>query len=448
MHWALDTPTAYSGAFGVGAVFGTRLSSTQPCICHCDFGPDRGLLDVIQGQLDRCTAAGLAPAPPRPSSELAWSSAWCWLLAGLGLGIIVGVLLGGYLALALVGRVDWQGSFQRAVGDRPQTQSVLPGTEALHCASESCDAMFKACPGNVYGFDPLSEEQKEDIHLRGLQLARVLGYKVTPSATAGAARRWRVSDPGHSKFSCELEDSDMLPGNRAVVRGDCGLYLVDEDEEDWVSVERVPNRQLDEWLEKKRSGPGRDLRIHPIQRGSAGRRSALLKESVNLFKVPRFEDWPFDGPSVADEVLTEVTKAGLELQLYPTWWESKSGVNPQSSVAREVRLCFDYLRCFQSHDQLNLPALWGVDLICRRVIVCQRAVRRSPKNPDFSGFERFLQASLDDSGGLRTSEFDKHMAESQKTDATVLKQFRLWQEELEADAKRQAAKPGGKSSPG
>ncbi|CAK0803468.1 unnamed protein product, partial [Prorocentrum cordatum] len=291
--------------------------------------------------------------------------------------------------------------------------------------------------GNVYGHGPLSEEQKEDILLRGLQLARVLGHKVTPSASAGAARRWRVSDPGHVRFNSELEDADMLPGNRAVGRGGCGLYLIDEEEEDWVSVERVPNRRLDMRLERKRGGPGRDLRIHPIQRDSAGRRSALLKESVNMFKVAKFEDWPFDGPSAADEVLSEVAKAGLELHLYPTWWESKSGVNPQSSVAREVRLCFDYLRCFQSHDQLNLPALSGVESICRRVIVCQQAVERNPKNPDFSGFEGFLQASFDDSGGLRTTEFDKYMAESQKTDATVLEQFRLWQEELEADKKRQ-----------
>ncbi|CAK0901720.1 unnamed protein product [Prorocentrum cordatum] len=354
MQWALDTLTAYSGAFGFVAVFGTHLSSSQPCICHCDFGPDRGLLDVIQGQLDRCTAAGFAPAPARPSPETGWTAAWCWLLTGLVLGVIVGVLVGSYLALAVVGRLGWHGGGSRAISDRLETHPIVPG--------------------------------------------------------------------------------------------DCGLYIIDEEEEDWVSVERVPNRQLDEWLEKKRSGPGRDMWIHPIQRDSAGRRSALLKESVNMFKVPKFEDWPFDGPSAADEVLSEVAKAGLELHLYPTWWESKSGVNPQSSVAREVRLCFDYLRCFQSYDQLNLPALSGVELICRRVIVCQRAVKRNPKNPDSPGFERFLQASFDDSGGLRTSELDKYMAESQKTDATVLKQFRLWQEELEADKKRQAAKPGDRAA--
>ena len=110
--------------------------------------------------------------------------------------------------------------------------------------------------GNVYGFDPLTEAQKEDIHIRGLQLAKVLGFKVAASSSTGPARRWRVSDPGHAKFNAEVEDADMLPGNRAVVRGDTGLYLIDEAEEDWVSVQRVPNKKLDEWLERRGVGPG------------------------------------------------------------------------------------------------------------------------------------------------------------------------------------------------
>ena len=147
-------------------------------------------------------------------------------------------------------------------------------------------------------------------------------------------------------------------------------------------------------------------------------------------------------------MLTEVSKAGLELHLYPTPWESRSGVNPQGSVARKVRQCFGYLRCFQTYDQLNLPALAGIELIRRRVVACQRVVKRNAKNPDFSGTERFLQTSFDDSGGLRTSEFDKYMAEAQKTDATAMKHCRLRQEELEADEKRQAAKGGQPSKSG
>ncbi|CAK0823786.1 unnamed protein product, partial [Prorocentrum cordatum] len=129
MQWALDRLTAYSGACGFGAVFGTHLSSSQPCICHCDFGPDRGLPDVIQGQLGRCTAAGLAPAPARLSPEAGWAAAWRWLLTGLVLGVIAGVLVGRYLALAVVGRLGWHGGGGRAISDRPETHPIVPGAE-------------------------------------------------------------------------------------------------------------------------------------------------------------------------------------------------------------------------------------------------------------------------------------------------------------------------------
>ena len=95
-----------------------------------------------------------------------------------------------------------------------------------------------------------------------------------------------------------------------------------------------------------------------------------------------------------------------------------------------------------------MPALAGVELICRRAAVCQRAAKRNPKKRDFSGTGRFLQTSFDDSVGLRTSEVDKYMAEAQKTDATAMKHCRLRQEELEADEKRQAAKGGQPSKSG
>ena len=141
--------------------------------------------------------------------------------------------------------------------------------------------------------------------------------------------------------------------------------------------------------------------------------------------------------------MADVAAAGLELHLYPTWWESKSGVNPSGSVAREVRLAFDYLRAMQSYDQLNMQALASVELICSRIIVCQRAVRRNPKAPDFTGLERFVQSNFDETGGLKTTQFDKYMAEQQKTNATVLKSLCQDIEEQENERNRQANRQKG-----
>ena len=84
-----------------------------------------------------------------------------------------------------------------------------------------------------------------------------------------------------------------------------------------------------------------------------------------------------------------------------------------------------------------------MELICRRIIVCQRAVRRNPKAPDFTGLERFVQSNFDETGGLRTTQFDKYMAEQQKTNATVLKSLRQDIEEQENERKRQANRQKG-----
>ena len=66
----------------------------------------------------------------------------------------------------------------------------------------------------------------------------------------------------------------------------------------------------------------------------------------------------------------------------------------------------------------------------------------NPKAPDFSGLSQFLQHSFDETGAIRTTAFDKYMADTQKTEAMVLKQTRLWTEEQEVDKKKQAGRGG------
>ncbi|CAK0870840.1 unnamed protein product, partial [Prorocentrum cordatum] len=265
--------------------------------------------------------------------------------------------------------------------------------------------------GNVCGFDPLTADQRDDLLARR-PVGTALGHQPAAGAAAAAAgRQWRVSDTGHESFNEVIPDGSML-GDRAVVEGGTGLHLINQESGERVSVQRVKSRDLGGWLAAK------------------------------------FADWPFEGPSTARELMADVAVAGLELHLCPTWWESKSGVNPSGSVAREVRLAFDYLRAMQSHDQLNMQALASVELICRRIIVCQRAVRLNPKAPDFTGLERFVQSNFDESGGLKTTELDKYMAEQQKTSATVLKSLRQDLQEQENERKRQAGRNKGDGKPG
>ena len=48
-----------------------------------------------------------------------------------------------------------------------------------------------------------------------------------------------VSDTGHEQFNEVIDDGSMLPGNRAVVKGESGLYCIDEAANEWVAEQRA-----------------------------------------------------------------------------------------------------------------------------------------------------------------------------------------------------------------
>jgi len=73
----------------------------------------------------------------------------------------------------------------------------------------------------------------------------------------------------------------------------------------------------------------------------------------------------------------------------------------------------------------------------------ETAVRRNPKAPSFSGLDAYLSYALDETGGVVTTEFQKHMSEQQKAQAIILRQSRLYREESEADAKASRDGKGG-----
>ena len=60
-----------------------------------------------------------------------------------------------------------------------------------------------------------------------------------------------------------------------------------------------------------------------------------------------------------------------------------------------------------------------------------------PKRP----LEIYLSHRCDSSGGVVSSNFDKHIAEMQKSEATIMKQMRLWHEEIDSKHKHQNRKP-------
>ena len=128
--------------------------------------------------------------------------------------------------------------------------------------------------------------------------------------------------------------------------------------------------------------------------------------------------------------------SGHELTTFQSFWLSSSGVSPHAGIAIEHGVLLSTLYLLICYDALNPLNLASAEMICRRPLMIQRAVRRLPKSPDFEGLDVYLSQSFDSSGGVITSEFDRHIADIKKGESLVLKQERLFREEQEALSKK------------
>eukprot|EP00959_Pyramimonas_sp_CCMP1952_P280988 5873439-Pyramimonas_sp.AAC.1 len=71
-------------------------------------------------------------------------------------------------------------------------------------------------------------------------------------------------------------------------------------------------------------------------------------------------------------------------------------------------------------DQINLPNSAPAEMIARRALMIQRAVKKNPRNPDFDGLDTYMSHAFDTSGGVVTCKFDAEMAERRKTQAIIM----------------------------
>ena len=101
------------------------------------------------------------------------------------------------------------------------------------------------------------------------------------------------------------------------------------------------------------------------------------------------------------------------------------------------------------YDTLDGSNCACLELMARRALMIERAVKVNPKAPNFQGLQKMIEHSLDEGGGIATREFTKYMAEQAEAEGKVLKQQRLLREELASNHKKDKdGKGDGKGSPG
>lgn len=289
-----------------------------------------------------------------------------------------------------------------------------------------------AVDGQCYYFDPLTPAELDDLHSQARALAAVYGVAAgTVAATSDAL--WVVSDPGHPRFDEVVADEAMQIFGRYHVQDHLGIVNIGRDGSDeWVSVERVLPEDRELWRTNKRCGPGRDPRLASVQRDSRGHRFGDLRSVINAMRDVAAADWPFRGPKAIVEILGAILASGQSIPGYYDVYLRTSGLEPASALAHELRCLLMLLHHAVAFDQIDAYNCACMEYLARRISQIQRAVRRSPKAPNFSGLELMLSTSMDSAGGVVTSEYSRFIAEEQKAEAFTLKQQRLYGDEAAA----------------
>jgi hypothetical protein len=96
-----------------------------------------------------------------------------------------------------------------------------------------------------------------------------------------------------------------------------------------------------------------------------------------------------------------------------------------------------------SVDQISPSTTASGEFCAKKVIQIQRAVQHNPKQPGYEGLDVMMSHPVNELGGAVTRNFTTWVADQQESDARVLKQMRLFKEEL-ADAVKRSSRTGKK----
>jgi len=342
---------------------------------------------------------------------------------------------------------DWQhyvllidlGDGQWIAADADKDVATMNLRSHTVVALKRASAFPERVTDSLYKFDALPPADLDTIMADAHQLAEVLGHgQLAQKAVAQSTGEWRVADPAVSNFGEVVSDTILSNPDRALAKGSNALVL-DADPQSvgvWIHVQRVRGSDVDAWMELKRNGPGRDIRLGSNLKDKAGAPRCSLRDSIDSWRPQKFPHWPFRGPRALPELANGVDAAGEQLASYDSFWAARSGINRGGTLAHTHRNIFACLSLLQRYDQLDLSSVAGAEFLARWALVIQAGVKRSPKTPSFDGLDVYLSYSLDESGGIVTSDFQKHISEEQRASAFILKNSRIQREEAAADKRR------------
>ena len=201
------------------------------------------------------------------------------------------------------------------------------------------------------------------------------------------------------------------------------------------------------WRHEKHEGAGRDGRLLRVLREEVAGPTGvpLFRNTMALSnmdgKPPKAAK--FHGTMCCPEFLAEWAGSGLEVSGACSAFYASSGVSPSSFLGREYLYCMWGVYSLCCIDKLEPLALATTEHLVRRCIQIQKAVKRNPAKPDFSGLESIMRHVSATSTYAYTPSFDKDLADVQRNEGLLMKNARVHRDEVGTESNRNQMQPKG-----
>lgn len=174
-----------------------------------------------------------------------------------------------------------------------------------------------------------------------------------------------------------------------------------------------------------------DLRVLPVSFDAQGTRRKDFNEAVSSMRdgIPQGGGLQLEGPASSLNLLKNLRDQSMTPTTFHEYWLRTAEIPRGDRSTYEHECLSRILEALVTVDQLNICALQGAELICRRLQVIREAHRISPSSPDYSAADHFMGWKWKRSGQGVDMQLAAHVAQALKDEAAIAKEARKAREE-------------------
>ena len=280
----------------------------------------------------------------------------------------------------------------------------------------------------LFAWDPVPDATLRRLYNEAKLQASLLGGAALEDASDLV---WRYCDYHEGSLAEPVPQNIVEDAAAFVSLGGHGVALVDGCA---FRVEQVSSSELESWTKLRREAALDQRLFYPE---ADGPKDVPLDQYVARARESKAEQssWSFPGPLAAEEWLVAISTGSGNFNSYHAEWVRLSGVYEGSASCHEHRHGCELLRLAKSVDGWHLLNSAVIEHVVRRMVQIERAVARNPRQPDFSGLSLITEVGIDRTGAAHASKFDEYVTERQQKHAFVLKQTRLYTEEVSKNSR-------------